>query len=132
MKKLTMLVVALCVAGVAACERGGEGANEDRPAAAARSQAAGESAEASANLVVVGVGLEERVKVPDRAARASALARVPGGKIVGAELEEEDGTLIYSYDVRVAGQKGVQEVHVDAISGKVKSVEHEEEGESGT
>lgn len=59
---------------------------------------------------------------------ADALARVPGGRIVAAELEEEDGALIFSYDVRVEGQEGVEEVHVDALTGEVIAVEHEGEG----
>ncbi len=76
-------------------------------------------------------GLKDRAKITDQAARTAALARVPGGRVIGAELEEEDGLLIYSYDIAVEGQEGVQEVHVDAVTGKVVSVEHEEEGEEG-
>jgi uncharacterized membrane protein YkoI len=45
--------------------------------------------------------------------------------IVGAELESEHGCLIWSFDVRIAGKSGVQEVHVDAGNGNVLSVKHE-------
>jgi len=72
-----------------------------------------------------------RAKVTDEAARAAALARVPGGRVVGAELEEEDGLFIYSYDVKVEGKEGVEEVHVDAVTGKVVKVEHESSEEGG-
>lgn len=42
-----------------------------------------------------------------------------------AELEAEHGCLIWSFDLHVTGQSGVQEVQVDAGSGKVLSVKHE-------
>jgi uncharacterized membrane protein YkoI len=64
-------------------------------------------------------------KVSDDSARAVTVAAVPGGKIVAAELEEEGGVLLYSYDVKVAGRDGVEEVHVDAGTGQVIKVEHE-------
>lgn len=70
--------------------------------------------------------LVAKAKVTEAAAAATALAKVPGGKITGVELEEEGGKLIYSYDITVAGKSGTDEVHVDAISGKVTGVEHED------
>jgi uncharacterized membrane protein YkoI len=79
-------------------------------------------------LVEESPGLLERATVVDEDARATAQAKVPGGAIVKAELEEENGKLIYSYDFRVEGQPGVQEVHVDANTGEVVSVEHEQGG----
>jgi hypothetical protein len=42
-----------------------------------------------------------------------------------SELEVEHGCLIFSFDVHVAGAKGVEEVLVDAGTGKVLSREHE-------
>jgi uncharacterized membrane protein YkoI len=54
----------------------------------------------------------------------TALARVPGGRITEAELEE-DGRLLYSFDIRVEGRSGVEEVQVDARTGEVVSIEHE-------
>jgi hypothetical protein len=41
------------------------------------------------------------------------------------ELEKEDGKLLYSYDIKVAGKTGVEEVHVDAMTGALLSNEHE-------
>jgi hypothetical protein len=70
-------------------------------------------------------GLLAQAKVTDEAARRTALARVPGGSIVKAGLEKEKGKLIFSYDIRVPGKDGIQEVNVDATSGAVLSVEHE-------
>lgn len=42
-----------------------------------------------------------------------------------AELEAEHGCLIWSFDLRVAGKSGVQEVQVDAGDGRILSVKHE-------
>ena len=55
-------------------------------------------------------------------ARTIALARTRGGTIEEAELEEEDQTLLYSFEVRAAD--GVLwDVEVDATSGDVVDVE---------
>ena len=68
-------------------------------------------------------------RVPEPSARAAALAAVPGATVKGEELESEGGRWIYSYDLVVAGQPGVEEVHVDAITGKLLAREHEGEGQ---
>ncbi len=69
--------------------------------------------------------LAAEAKITDAAARATALALVPGGSITKAELEREDGKLIYSFDITVAGKSGVEEIHVDALTGTVISQVHE-------
>lgn len=106
-------------------------AEEHETEAQEAAEAGSELAGSGAALVVETPGLEGRAKISDQDARTAALARVPGGRITGAELEEEDGLLIYSYDIAVDAQEGVQEVHVDATTGEVVSVEHEEGGEEG-
>lgn len=68
---------------------------------------------------------DDRVPEPD--ARAAALAAVPGAAVKGEELEREDGRWIYSYDLVIPGRSGVEEVHVDAVTGKVLAREHEGE-----
>jgi hypothetical protein len=70
-------------------------------------------------------GLLRKAKITAEAATASARAKVPNGKIVAAEIEEEKGRLIYSFDIRTDGKPGIDEVNVDAITGKVLGVEHE-------
>ena len=70
-------------------------------------------------------GLWARATLAPDSAIKIALARVPGGTISGAELEEEDGRLIYSFELKVAGKSGEEEVHVDAKTGEVVKVEHE-------
>lgn len=69
--------------------------------------------------------LAKRAKVTEAQAAAAVLARVPKGRIEAMELEEEDGKFIYSYDVKTAGKTGIDEVHVDAMTGKVVKVVHE-------
>jgi hypothetical protein len=64
-------------------------------------------------------------KVSMKTARAIALAKVPRGRIQAGELEREHGKLIYSFDIRVPGNSGIEEVQVDAIHGAVVSMVHE-------
>jgi len=69
--------------------------------------------------------LVKEAKITEDVAAATALKAVPGGKIDKMELEKEDGKLLYSYDIKVAGKTGVEEVHVDAMTGALLSNEHE-------
>ena len=69
--------------------------------------------------------LASAAKVTEAAAVATAEKRVPKGKIQSVELEREKGKLIYSFDMKVPGKSGVEEVNVDAITGKVIAVMHE-------
>jgi hypothetical protein len=69
--------------------------------------------------------LAKKAKVTEDVAARAAMARVPKGEIQTVELEEEHGKLIYSYDIKVAGKSGIDEVAVSAISGKVIAFSHE-------
>ena len=64
-------------------------------------------------------------KVSLDSARATALAQVPNGKVESEELEKEHGKLIYSFDLKVPGKSGVEEVQVDAMTGKLVNTHHE-------
>lgn len=70
-------------------------------------------------------GLAAQATVGADSAQAIALAQVPNGRIREAELENEKGTLVYSYDIKVPGKSGVDEVLVDAKTGAVVSRTHE-------
>jgi uncharacterized membrane protein YkoI len=59
------------------------------------------------------------------AARATALKEVPNGKVRKSKLENEGGKLIYSFDIKVPGKTGLEEVNVDAMTGAVVAHEHE-------
>jgi len=69
--------------------------------------------------------LAKKAKVSEDVAAKAALARVPKGQIQTVELEEEKGKLIYSYDIKVPGKSGIDEVGVSAITGKVVAYGHE-------
>ena len=60
-------------------------------------------------------------------ARALALRTVSGGEIQSSELEQERGKLIYSFDLKVPGKRGIEEVNIDARTGTVVGHEHENE-----
>ncbi|HEV7786847.1 MAG TPA: PepSY domain-containing protein [Thermoanaerobaculia bacterium] len=69
--------------------------------------------------------LAKQAKISLETARATALAKVPHGEVRSEELEKEHGKLIYSFDIAVPGKSGIQEVNVNAITGKVIGVHHE-------
>lgn len=65
-------------------------------------------------------------RIPKSEAERTALERVAhGAKISSAEIESEQGCLIWSFDLKVPGRKGVQEVNIDAGNGKILGVHHE-------
>ena len=70
--------------------------------------------------------LKREAKVSEAGAIAVAKKLVPRGEIASLELEREGGRLIYSMDVKTAGEAGIDEVNVDAKTGKqVGKVQHE-------
>ena len=69
--------------------------------------------------------LATQAKVTETEAAKTAIASVPTGRISSVELEDEGGKLLYSYDIKVPGKTGIDEVHVDAKTGKLLTKEHE-------
>jgi len=116
----TILTLSLMLAITSACGEGseGDGGMEDETA--------------EAGLVELPVRLMARARVTVEAATTAALARVPDGEVVAGELEEESGQLIFSFDIHVEGREGIEEVHVDAMTGDIIAQEHEDgEDEEG-
>lgn len=74
------------------------------------------------------VDLPTLAKVPFEQALHTAVARVPGN-VIKAELEVEDGCLMYSFEI-VDAHKSVIEVEIDAGNGTVLDTENES-AESG-
>jgi uncharacterized membrane protein YkoI len=70
-------------------------------------------------------GLLKKAKVTAESAIAAAQAKFPKAKLASAEIEEEDGKLIFSLDFKTDGKAGIDEVAVDALTGKVLKSEHE-------
>ena len=58
-------------------------------------------------------------------ARAHALSLVPHGRVRSGELERDHGRQIYSFDIQVPGQPGVEEVQIDAVTGRLVERHHE-------
>lgn len=60
-------------------------------------------------------------------AQKTALARInaPSKQVVDGELEIEQGCLVYSFDIRISGKTGVEEIRVDAGTGGILSHKHE-------
>lgn len=93
----------------------------------ARPSSAGTTTAAAPQVTEEKRGLFAKARITPAAATATALATVPGSHMTKGELEEEDGKLIYSFDLKVTGQRGIKEVHVDAMTGTVVKTEEEEE-----
>ena len=65
-------------------------------------------------------GLKAKATLPADSAVAIAVRTGPrGSTIKEAELEMEGGRLIYSFDLTVPGKTGIQEIGIDARTGKV-------------
>src|SRR3954471_11204428 len=79
----------------------------------------------SARKVESQATLQKEAKISEATARATALKEVPNGTVKSSELERENGKLIYSYDIAVAGKSGIQEVNINAIDGSVVAKVHE-------
>jgi uncharacterized membrane protein YkoI len=69
--------------------------------------------------------MQSRAKITKADAEKTALARVPDGAIKEAELEDENGKLIWSFDLATPGSKDTTEVNVDAITGEIADVSKE-------
>jgi uncharacterized membrane protein YkoI len=69
--------------------------------------------------------LAKQAKITETAAADVAQHRFPKAKIESVELERENGKLLYSYDLRTEGKSGIDEVQVNAMTGKIVSVQHE-------
>ena len=69
--------------------------------------------------------LQKEARMTMAEARALALRTVPGATIADGEIEREGGKLIYSFDMKVAGKTGIDEVNIDAMTSKLVSHQHE-------
>lgn len=111
-----------------ACGRAGDNENEEMEEAGEAGETpameAAEDARASAD---VPADLLAKALIDEETARRTALESVENGTVDHRELEEENGLLIWSFDIRVPGKEGVQEVHVNALDGRIIKSEHESE-----
>ena len=63
--------------------------------------------------------------LPREEAKRAALERVPGGKVTRAKLEMEGDMLLWSVDVKMPDSRNFTEIHIDARTGNIVSVEIE-------
>jgi len=132
-KAFLAATIAVALVTASACSERGETAGEasevEDSAGVAEAAEPMAAAGEEAKLTEEGEGLLARVKVADSEARVIALMKVSGGRIARATLEEEDGRLVYAYDLVVESQPGmITEVVVDALTAEVVSVAQEKEG----
>lgn len=76
-------------------------------------------------LPAIAIAAPPAPKISNEVATRTAVAAVPHGIVKSSELETEHGRLIYSYDIAVTGKSGVEEVQVDAMTGRIVSRKHE-------
>lgn len=69
--------------------------------------------------------LLKEATVAEADAAKTAMTRIPNGRIQAVELENEDGKLLYSYELKIPGKSGIEEVNVNAKTGAVVNTEHE-------
>lgn len=81
----------------------------------------GFSVSVAAAADVSDAALKAQAKISEKEATKTALAKVPGGKIESAEIENEGGKLIWSFDISMAKTTNITEIQVDAMTGKVVS-----------
>ena len=64
--------------------------------------------------------LHEQVRVEQKDALKIALAHVPPHSVVqSVELEQENGRVVWSYDIKVPKTSDITEVQVDAKTGEI-------------
>jgi uncharacterized membrane protein YkoI len=118
------VLVALVVAGatLAVAAPAGAQAASSHPAMAKKASPA---AQHTVKVKEATPGLAAQATISADSAQKIALAQVSRGWVREAELQQENGTLVYSYDIKARGKAGVEEVMVDAKTGAVVSTKHE-------
>ena len=114
------LLSSLLVLALAAGSAGAAPPTPKAPAAPAK------TARAQVRLATAKDSLAAQAKISEATAQATALARVPGGRVKAHELEREKGVLIHSFDIVVPGRPGIEEVNVNAMDGSIVAAQHED------
>ena len=63
--------------------------------------------------------LEKQARIYKRQAERIALKQAPKGTIKSAEIENEKGHLVWSFDIATPGTRDIAEILVDARSGQI-------------
>ncbi len=86
-------------------------------AATAAAQSAQSTTQPTHPKTDIPANLAREAKISLDSARAIAMHRIPTGTIQSQELERENGRLIYSFDIKVPGKSGIDEINVNAVTG---------------
>lgn len=111
--------------GLCLCAAATLGAQTPSKAPAAPKQAEAVAKTTAAPRKETQASLRKEAKITVAQARATALKEVPNGRVRSSELERVSGNLVYSFDIKVPGKSGIEEVQVNAETGAVASHEHE-------
>lgn len=84
----------------------------------------------SACLYSIGVSAADQAPkkikpISKQEAASIAVSKVPDGKVESAKFEKEGKSFLWSVDVKMPNSKNVAEVHIEASTGKVISVQVE-------
>ena len=121
--KTSSVLAAAVLAGLAFAA--GCSKEKEEAAAPAAQAVAPPAAPATAFQLEAPDSLRALAKISLDSASRLALARVPTGTIDKVELEREKNALIWSFDIKVPGKPGIDEVAVNALTGAVGATEHE-------
>ncbi len=69
--------------------------------------------------------LVKHAKITKAEAEHIALSKVPHGRVKSAEIENEKGYLVWSFDIAKSNTKDITEILVDAKTGKILSKQTE-------
>ena len=69
--------------------------------------------------------LMKQAKITKAQAEQIALAKVPRGSVKSAEIENEKGHLVWSFDIARPGKHDITEILIDAKTGKIISIQTE-------
>jgi len=69
--------------------------------------------------------LMKHAKITKGEAEHIALAKVPHGSVKSAEIENEKGHLVWSFDIAQPGIRDITEILVDAKTGRIVSTQSE-------
>jgi uncharacterized membrane protein YkoI len=69
--------------------------------------------------------LTQQAKITKAQAEHIALAKVPHGSVKSAEIENEKGRLVWSFDIARPGTRDITEILIDAKTGKIISTQAE-------
>jgi uncharacterized membrane protein YkoI len=86
--------------------------------------AQGTKAKAKSPPALTQAQLQEKAKIKESDAEATAIKEVPGGTVSKHMLAEKKGKVVYQFTISVAGKPGSDRVDVDAATGTMLSHTH--------